>query len=106
MTIADLGPQAPKEDSFKMHWLAGGRWDTAPLCSSRVTLDDATSEHYSMFFVEEEGTASSFRGMGEVIEGLPSSLYTDRGSHYWHTIDGSSSFRRRPPPPARAPGPQ
>ena len=38
-------------------------------CQEHVTLDDATSEHYSMFFVEEEGTASSFRGMGEVIEG-------------------------------------
>ena len=38
-----------------------------------------------MFFVEEEGTASSFQAMAEVIEihGLPSSLYTDRGSHYW-----------------------
>ena len=35
-----------------------------------------------MFFVEEEGTASSFQGIAEVIErrGLPSSLYTDRGS--------------------------
>ena len=34
-----------------------------------------------MFFVEEEGTASSFRGMGEVIEGwgLASSLYTAGG---------------------------
>ena len=34
-----------------------------------------------MFFVEEEGTASSFQAMTEVIErwGLPSSLYTDRG---------------------------
>jgi hypothetical protein len=52
-----------------------------------VTLDDATSEHYSMFFVEEEGTASSFRGVQEVIEarGLFSSFYSDRGSHYWHT---------------------
>ena len=40
-----------------------------------------------MFFVEEEGTASSFRGAREVIEqkGLFSSLYTDRGSHYWYT---------------------
>ena len=30
-----------------------------------------------MFFVEEEGTASSFRGMGEVIEGwgLPSTVH-------------------------------
>ena len=52
-----------------------------------MTLDDATSEHYSMFFVQEEGTASSFQAMAEVIEtrGLPSSLYTDRGSHYWLT---------------------
>jgi hypothetical protein len=50
-------------------------------------MDDATNEHYSMFFVPEEGTASSFRGMREVIlgHGLFSSLYTDRGSHYWNT---------------------
>jgi hypothetical protein len=27
-----------------------------------VTMDDANNEHYSMFFVEEEGTASSFMG--------------------------------------------
>lgn len=49
-------------------------------------MDDATSEHYSMFFVEEEGTASSFRGVQEVIEerGLSASFYSDRGSHYWH----------------------
>lgn len=52
-----------------------------------VTMDDATSEIYSMFLVEEEGTASSFRGLSEVIErhGLFCSLYTDRGSHYFHT---------------------
>jgi hypothetical protein len=38
---------------------------------------------YSMFLVE----ASSFRGMREVIEsrGLPGSIYSDRGSHYWRT---------------------
>ena len=50
-------------------------------------MDDATSEHYSMFFVEEEGTASSFRGIWDVIveRGLFSSFYSDRGSHYWHT---------------------
>ncbi len=35
-----------------------------------ITLDDATSEHYSMFFVEEEGTASSFRGMA-LVERVP-----------------------------------
>ena len=32
-----------------------------------VTMDDATNEHYSMFFVPEEGTASSFQGVREVI---------------------------------------
>ena len=52
-----------------------------------VTMDDATSEIYSMFLVEEEGTASSFRGLSDVIggHGLFCSLYTDRGSHYFHT---------------------
>jgi hypothetical protein len=55
-----------------------------------VTMDDATSEHYAMFFVEEEGTASSFAGVKEVVEsrGWFSSLYKDRGGHYWHTPGG------------------
>ena len=40
-----------------------------------------------MFLVEEEGTQSSFRGLAEVIarHGLFCELYTDRGSHYFHT---------------------
>jgi hypothetical protein len=52
-----------------------------------VTMDDATSEIYSGFFVDEEGTASSFRALGEVIgqKGLFCALYTDRGSHYFYT---------------------
>lgn len=52
-----------------------------------VTMDDATSELYSAFLVEEEGTWSSFLGLREVIlgKGLFCSLYTDRGSHYFHT---------------------
>jgi hypothetical protein len=52
-----------------------------------VTLDDATSEIYSAFLVEEEGTASSFMGSHEMIaaKGLFSSLYTDQGSHYFLT---------------------
>jgi transposase len=52
-----------------------------------VTLDDATSAIYSMFLVDEEGTASSFRGLREVVakHGLFCSLYTDRGSHYFFT---------------------
>ena len=69
------------QDGSTHQWVPGRHWDLI------ITLDDATSEHYSMFFVEEEGTASSFQAMHEVItaHGLPSSLYTDRGSHYWHT---------------------
>ncbi len=52
-----------------------------------ATMDDATGEVVSAFLVEEEGTPSSFRGLQEVIEtkGLFCSLYTDRGSHYFHT---------------------
>ena len=52
-----------------------------------VTLDDATSEIYSAFLVDEEGTASSFVGLAETIaaRGLFCALYTDRGSHYFHT---------------------
>lgn len=69
------------QDGSTHEWVKGQEWDLI------VTMDDATSEHYSMFFVEEEGTRSSFRGVGEVIraKGLFSSLYIDRGSHYWHT---------------------
>jgi len=50
-------------------------------------MDDATSEIYSAFFVDEEGTMSTFRALNEVIvrHGLFCSLYVDRGSHYWHT---------------------
>ena len=59
---------------------------------------------YSAFFVEEEGTLSSFRGLREVIEtqGLFSSLYTDRGSHYWHTDEAGGGGQD--PADAGAPG--
>lgn len=69
------------QDGSKHEWVPGQHWDLI------VTMDDATSEHYSMFFVPEEGTDSSFQGVKEVIEshGLFCSLYTDRGSHYWLT---------------------
>ena len=69
------------QDGSSHEWVPGKKWDLI------VTLNDATSEHYSMFFVDEEGTGSSFRGARDVIlqRGLFSSLYTDRGSHYWYT---------------------
>lgn len=52
-----------------------------------VTMDDATGWIYSAFFVDQEGTMSSFRGLHETISahGLFGSFYTDRGSHYFHT---------------------
>jgi transposase len=57
-----------------------------------VTLDDATSEIYLAFLVEEEGTDSSFQSLLEVFQakGLPCTLYTDRGSHYFHTPEAGA----------------
>ena len=50
-------------------------------------MEDATSALYSLFLVDQEGTASSLRGVREVVaqHGLFCSLYTDRGSHYFLT---------------------
>jgi hypothetical protein len=64
------------QDGSTHEWVAGQQWDLI------VTMDDATNEHYSMFFVPEEGTASSFQGVREIIvsRGLFSSLYTDRAA--------------------------
>ncbi|OPZ76621.1 MAG: Integrase core domain protein [Actinobacteria bacterium ADurb.Bin444] len=52
-----------------------------------VYLDDATNEVYCAYLVEEEGTMTCMQGLLEVIEdqGLFCSLYTDRGSHFFHT---------------------
>ena len=81
------------QDGSRHEWVAGRQWDLI------VTMDDATSEHYSMFFVEEEGTASSFRGVRDVIEarGLFSSFYSDRGSHYWHTPEADGKVDKDHP---------
>lgn len=69
------------QDGSTHEWVPGKKWDLI------VTMEDATNEHYSMFFVHQEGTASSFQGLRDVIRkrGLFSSFYTDRGSHYWYT---------------------
>ena len=70
------------QDGSRHAWLEG-----QPALDLIVTLDDATSGIYSMFLVDEEGTASTFEGLREVIEahGLFCALYTDRGSHYFYT---------------------
>jgi transposase len=79
------------QDGSTHQWVPGQMWDLI------VTMDDATSQHYSMFFVAEEGTWSSFQGMKEVIlqHGLPCSLYTDRGSHYWQTPDAGGKVDKQ-----------
>ena len=82
-------PRAPytgmmiHQDGSTHEWVQGKEWDLI------ITMDDATNEHYSMFFVDEEGTASSFQGVRDVIEshGIFSCLYTDRASHYWLTLE-------------------
>jgi hypothetical protein len=61
-----------------------------------VTMDEATNEHSSMFFVDQDGTASSFRGVRETIaaHGLFRSLYTARASRHWHAPEASCKVDR------------
>jgi transposase len=79
------------QDGSTHEWVPEQRWDLI------VTMDDATSEHYSMLFVEEEGTQSSFLGVQQtlVAKGLFCSLYTDRGSHYWHTSQAGGKVDKK-----------
>jgi transposase len=81
------------QDGSRAFWLEG-----EPQLDLIVTMDDATSTIYSAFLVEEEGTASTFLGLLEVFtaHGLPSSLYTDRASHYFYTpcADGAVDKER------------
>jgi hypothetical protein len=80
------------QDASTHAWLPGdlGKYDLV------VTMEDATSEIYSMFLVDEEGTASSLRGVAEVVarHGLFCSLYTDRGSHYFFTPEAGGAVSR------------
>jgi transposase len=80
------------QDGSRHEWLEG-----QPALDLIVTLDDATGEIYSAFLVEEEGTGSTFRALNEVFSkhGLPMSLYTDRGSHYFFTPEAGGAVDRR-----------
>jgi transposase len=82
------------QDGSSHAWLEG----RAPL-DLIVTMDDATSEIYSMFLVEEEGTMSTFRGLSETIaaKGLFCSFYTDRGSHYFLTPEAGGKVDKTAP---------
>lgn len=66
------------QDGQRHEWLEGRP------CDLIVTMDDATSEHYSMILCDREGTWSSLAGVREVLErkGFFCSLYTDRAAHY------------------------
>lgn len=79
------------QDGSKHAWLAG-----RAALDLIITMDDATSELYSAFLVEEEGTMSSLRGLIEVIErhGLFMELYTDRGSHYFFTPEAGGKVSK------------
>jgi transposase len=80
------------QDGSRHAWLAG-----QAAMDLIVTMDDATNEIYSAFLVAEEGTASTFQALLEVFgrHGLPLSLYTDRGSHYFLTREAGGPVDRK-----------
>jgi transposase len=81
------------QDGSSHQWVAGKWWDMI------VTMDDATSEIYSAFFVDEEGTMSTLEALSEVIEvkGLFCALYADRAGHYWYTPEAGGKVDRDNP---------
>lgn len=82
------------QDGSRHAWLG-----TGPALDLIVTMDDATGSIYSAFLTEEEGAASTFRGLLETFgsQGLPLSLYTDRGSPYFHTPEADGKVDRSRP---------
>lgn len=83
------------QDASKHRWIPG----LAAALDLVVTMDDATSEIYSAFLIAEEGTMSSFTGLAEVFtkKGLPCSLYTDRGGHYFRTPEAGKKVAKELP---------
>ena len=81
------------QDASTHEWVPGQWWDLI------VTMDDASSETYSAFFVEEEGTMSTFEGISEVVssQGLFCVLYADRAGHYWHTPEAGGKVDKDNP---------
>lgn len=70
-------------DGSTHHWLPGSKFRQDLI----VFVDDADSEVYAAYLVDEEGTRTVLPGLKEIIEehGVFCSLYTDRGSHFFHT---------------------
>jgi transposase len=82
------------QDGSRHVWVAG--FDALDLI---VTMDDATNTIYSAFLLAEEGTDSTFKALLEVFgrHGLPLSLYTDRGTHYFYTPEAGGKVDRKSP---------
>ena len=82
------------QDGSRHEWIGG-----LAAMDLIVTMDDATNAIYSGFLLAEEGTASTFRALLEVFgeHGLPLSLYTDRGSHYFRTPAAGGPVDRTSP---------
>ncbi len=81
------------QDGSTHQWVPNQYWDLI------VTMDDASSEIYSAFFVAEEGTMSCFQALLDVAsaKGLFCSLYADRASHYWHTPEAGGKVDKDNP---------
>ena len=73
-------------------WIPGLSWKQDLI----AFLDDATNEVYDAFLCQEEGTVSILTGLKTVIaeKGLFCSLYTDRGSHFFHTAEANGPVDR------------
>jgi hypothetical protein len=69
-------------DGSKHRWVQDDRY-----YDLIVILDDANSEIYYAQLVEEESTRTVMAALREVVEkqGLFCALYSDRGSHFFHT---------------------
>ena len=76
-------------------WIPGAGWQPDLM----AFLDDATSEVYEAFLCEEEGTMPVLEGLKTIIQerGLFCSLYTDRGSHFFHTPEVGGKVDRTQP---------
>ena len=81
------------QDGSTHQWVPNQYWDLI------VTMDDASSEIYSAFFVAEEGTMSCFQALLDVAsaKGMFCSLYADRASHYWHTSEAGGKVDKDNP---------
>ena len=90
------------QDGSSHQWVVGQWWDMIVTIANHLAwakMDDATSEIYSAFFVDEEGTMSTFEALSEVIEvkGLFCALYADRAGHYWYTPEAGGKVDRDNP---------